>query len=285
MADVLTDLVEKRHPRSFDEYDRALREVIQEIMLLALWRAKFFERTAFYGGTALRILHGLDRFSEDLDFSLLGADPHFQLEAYFDAVNRELVAFGLEPTMEQSRGTGAIESAFAKMNTLQSLIAVGVSERIRRSVQSNRLIKIKLEVDVDPPGSFSTEAKYVLEPVPFAVRTFALGSLFAGKVHALLARRWVNRAKGRDWYDFVFFVSRGVPLDMRHLEARLRKSGHWTEGTLDVTGVQGMLSDVIEKVDLDAAKEEVCRFLIDPRAVDVWSKDFFRDVAGRIRIA
>lgn len=275
MADILTYLVEKRHPRSFDEYDRALREVIQEIMLLALWRAKFFERTAFYGGTALRILHGLGRFSEDLDFSLLGADPNFQLEGYFDAVNRELVAFGLEPTMEHRKGT---------MNTLQSLIAVGVSERIRRSVQSNRLIKIKFEVDVDPPGSFSTEAKYVLEPVPFAVRTFALGSLFAGKVHALLARRWVNRAKGRDWYDFVFFVSRGVPLDVRHLEARLCKSGHWTGGTLDVTGVQGMIGDAIENVDLDAAKEEVRRFLVDPRAVDVWSKDFFRDVAGRIRI-
>ena len=285
MADILTDLIEKRHPLSFDEYDRALREVIQEIMLLALWRAKFLERAAFYGGTALRILHGLDRFSEDLDFSLLGADPHFQLETYFDAVNRELVAFGLEPTMEHRKETGPVESAFAKMNTLQSLIAVGVSERIRRSVPPNRLVKVKFEVDIDPPGSFATEAGYVLEPVPFAVRAFAPKSLFAGKVHALLARRWVNRAKGRDWYDFVFFVSRGVPLDVRHLEARLHKSGHWTGGTLKVAGVQGMIGDAIEKVDLDAAKEEVRRFLVDPRAVDVWSKDFFRDVAGRIRIA
>jgi len=155
------------------------------------------------------------------------------------------------------------------MNTLQSLIAVGVSERIRRSAPPNRLIKIKFEVDVEPPGSFATEAKYVLEPVPFAVKAFAPGSLFAGKVHALLARKWVNRAKGRDWYDFVFFVSRGVPLDIRHLEARLCKSGHWTSGTLDTAGVQGMMSDAIEKMDLDAAKEEVRRFLVDPRAVDV----------------
>ena len=285
MADFLSDLIEKRHPRSLDQYDRALREIIQEIMLLALWRAKFFERAAFYGGTALRLLHGLDRFSEDLDFSLLGADPDFQLETYFDAVSRELVAFGLEPTMEHRRGTGPIESAFAKMNTLQSLIAVGVSERIRRSVPPNRLVKIRFEVDVDPPGSFATEARHVLEPVPFAVRAFAPGSLFAGKVHALLARRWVNRAKGRDWYDFVFFVSRGVPLDARHLEARLRKSGHWTGGTLDVAGVQGMISDTVENVDLDAAKDEVRRFLVDPRAIDVWSRDFFRDVAVRIRIA
>ena len=156
--------------------------------------------------------------------------------------------------MEHRKGT---------MNTLQSLIAVGVSERIRRSAPPNRLIKIKFEVDVEPPGSFATEAKYVLEPVPFSVKAFAPGSLFAGKVHAL------HRAKGRDWYDFVFFVSRGVPLDIRHLEARLCKSGHWTSGTLDTAGVQGMMSDAIEKMDLDAAKEEVRRFLVDPRAVDV----------------
>ena len=126
MAEILSDLIEKRHPRSFDEYDRALREVIQEIMLLALWRAKFFERTAFYGDTALRILYGVDRFSEDLDFSLLGADPLFRLAPYFDAVKRELLALGLEPTMEHRKGTGAVDSAFARMNTLQSLLSVGV---------------------------------------------------------------------------------------------------------------------------------------------------------------
>jgi len=132
---------------------------------------------------------------------------------------------------------------------------------------------------IPPPGLFATEARYVLEPVPFAVKAFAPGSLFAGKVHAL------HRAKGRDWYDFVFFVSRGVPLDVRHLEARLCKSGHWTGGTLDVAGVQGMIGDAIENVDLEAAKEEVRRFLVDPRAIDVWSKEFFRDVAERLRIA
>jgi predicted nucleotidyltransferase component of viral defense system len=285
MADVLTQFIEKRHPLSLDQYDQALREVIQEIMLLALWRAKFFERAAFYGDTALRILHGIDRFSEDLDFSLFGGDPDFHLQKYFDAVSRELLSFGLEPTMENRKVTGPVESAFAKMNTLQSLIAVGVSERIRRSVPSNRLVKIKLEVDVDPPGSFATEARYVLEPVPFAVRAFTPSSLFAGKVHALLARRWMNRAKGRDWYDFVFFVSRGVPLDARHLQARLGKSGHWTGGTLDVGAVQRLVGEAIEEVDLDAAKEEARRFLVDPRAVDVWSKAFFRDVAGRIRLA
>jgi predicted nucleotidyltransferase component of viral defense system len=277
MAEILRDLIEKRHPRNFGEYDCALREVIQEIMLLALWRAKFFERAAFYGGAALRILHGLDRFSEDLDFSLLEPNPRFQLDAYLGAVDRELAAFGLDPTLEHSKRTGPVDSVHA-------LIEVGVSERIRRLVPLNRIVKIKFEVSVDPPGLFATEARHVLEPVPFFVKAFTPGSLFAGKVHALFTCRWANRAKGRDWYDFAFFVSRGIPLNVRHLEARLRKSEHWTVGVIDVTAIQGMMSDAIENVNLDAAKEEVRRFLADPRAVDVWSKEFFRDLAQRIRI-
>jgi len=285
VGQVLTDLIEKRRPRSFDEYDRALREVVQEIILLGLWRAKFFERAAFYGGTALRILHGLDRFSEDLDFSLIEPDSRFGLDAYFDALTRELASFGLEATMEHRGGGRPIESAFAKMNTLQSFVAIDVSEPIRRTVPSNRLVKVKFEVDVDPPGSFSTEAKYVIEPVPFAVRAFTPESLFAGKMHALLARRWVNRAKGRDWYDFVFFVARGVPIDLRHLEERLRSSGHWTEGSLELATLKRMIGDAVDTVDLDAAKEEVSRFLIDPRTVDVWSKEFFGDIVRQIHAA
>jgi hypothetical protein len=283
MADVLANLIEKRHPRSIDEYDRALREVVQEIMLLALWRAKFFEHAAFYGGTALRILYGLERFSEDLDFSLLRSDTSFSLTPYFGAIERELAALGLEALVESKKEGPAIESAFLKLNTRTALIAVGASELIRQSVPSNRRVKIKFEVDLDPPGEFSTEARYLLEPVPFSVKAFTASSLFAGKVHALLVRRWNNRVKGRDWYDFVFFVSRGTDLDIRHLEARLRGSGHWAAGRLSLEDVRLTILDRIESLDIAAAREEVERFLVDPREVEIWSKDFYRDLVGRIQ--
>jgi hypothetical protein len=162
------------------------------------------------------------------------------------------------------------------------LIAVGASDLIRNAVASNRRIRIKFEVDVDPPGEFTTEARYLLEPVPFSVKVFAPPCLFAGKIHALLARRWRNRVKGRDWYDFVFFVARGVGLDLGHLEARLRASGHWTGADLSLSDVRRMILERVDSLDVPAAREEVGRFLGDPREAAVWSKEFFRDLAGRI---
>lgn len=282
MADILIPLIAKRSPRGIDEYDRALREVIQELMLLALWRAKFFEHAAFYGGTALRILYGLPRFSEDLDFSLLRSDSSFALAPYFGAMERELAAFGLTADVESKKEGPAIESAFLKLDTRSALIAVRASELIRQSVPSIRRIKIRFEVDIDPPGEFRTEARYLLEPVPFAVKAFTASSLFAGKIHALLVRQWKSRVKGRDWYDFVFFVARGVDLDLRHLEARLRASGHWTGERLRIRDVRRLILERIDSIDVATVRDDVQRFLVDPREVEIWSKDFFRDLVGRI---
>ena len=283
MAEALITLVERRNPKSVDDYDRALREVVQEFMLLGLWRAKFFEKAAFYGGTALRILYGLDRFSEDLDFSLLKPDPAFRFDAYFESIRRELAALGLEVELERRDKDTGIESAFAKLNTRRTFVTIGLPDRLAASIPSNRLVKIKFEADIDPPGGFSTETKLALEPAPFGIVAYSGRSLFAGKYHALLARAWQRRVKGRDWFDLVFFVRRDIPVDAAYLRSRLSAAGDPGAASLGAEDMRALLMERIETLDAEAAAADVVSFLADPRSIEVWSRDFFRSIARRIR--
>ncbi|HAT71485.1 MAG TPA: hypothetical protein DCS63_01550 [Elusimicrobia bacterium] len=261
---------------------RALREILQETALLGLWRGKFFEHAAFYGGTALRVLYGLDRFSEDMDFSLLKPAPGFRLEPYCGFVKDELRAFGFtaEMVVRKKAAGGQVKSAFLKADTLEQLLVIGMAGE---SGLPNT--KIKIEIDTDPPPYFKTEARVLLNPIPFNVKVFAPSSMFAGKMHALLCRGWKTRVKGRDWYDFVWFVGRRTPVNLRHLEQRMRQSGDWDKaGPLTEEAFRDVLRRHIDSVDIAQAKEDVFRFLAVPDAVAVWSKDFFMDVAGRVAV-
>ncbi len=266
---------------------RALREVMQEIALLGLWRSKFFENAAFYGGTALRVLYGLDRFSEDLDFSLLEKRKNFDLADYSGALKRELASFGFAVEIENrpKPASAAIQSAFLKADTRTQMITVEFERGLVQQVPRNQVLKIKLEVDTDPPPGFSTEIRYLLRPVPFAVRTFSLPDLFAGKMHAVLCREWKSRVKGRDWYDLVWFAAHHPELHLSHLEQRMRQTGHW-EGPAPLTeaDLRGLLARRIDRVDIGQIRGEAERFLKDPRPLALWSKEFFQDVASRVRI-
>jgi predicted nucleotidyltransferase component of viral defense system len=273
--------------RSVEDSLRALREVMQEIALLGLWRSKFFENAAFYGGTALRVLYGLDRFSEDLDFSLLEKRKNFDLGDYSEALKRELASFGFAVEIESrpKPASAAIQSAFLKADTRTQMITVEFDKGLVQKVPRNQVLKIKLEIDVDPPPGFATEVRYLLRPVPFSVRTFSLPDLFAGKMHAVLCRGWKSRVKGRDWYDLVWFAAYHPELHLVHLEQRMRQTGHW-QGPAPLTAgdLRVLLSNRIEKVDIDQIRREVERFVKDPAALAVWSKEFFLDVASRIKI-
>ena len=202
-------------------------------LLLGLWRSKFFEKAAFYGGTALRILYGLDRFSEDLGFSLLEPLPDVDLAGYSAALEKELKAFGLDIRVEQKNKSvaTAVQSAFLKADTVNQLLVIQVGADIARQISPGQVIRIKLEVDTDPPGVFTNESRYLLQPLPFSVRSYTLPDLFAGKMHALLCRRWKNRVKERDWYDLVWYCARYPQLHLAHLEQRMRQSGHWSAET------------------------------------------------------
>jgi predicted nucleotidyltransferase component of viral defense system len=158
-----------------EDYQNALIEILQEIALLGLWRAKFFEHAAFYGGTALRILYGLDRFSEGLDFSLLKPRPKFDLSPYLKAVEVELngMGFDVHVQVRKKKVITATESAFIKTGTKDSLLKIDVPKEVSQKLQHNAVLEIKLEIDTDPPPGFQTEARTLLQPIPFAVSSFA----------------------------------------------------------------------------------------------------------------
>lgn len=288
MSRVIEEMLKSYSPQSKSDYEGAIQEIMQEITLMGLWRAKFFERAAFYGGTSLRILYGLDRFSEDLDFSLLRPDPHFNLSPFLNAVEEELQISGLKVTVDHriQHPTKTIQSAFLKTGTLETFIRIGLDEQLKKHVQSNEVIKLKIEVDVDPPPQFDTEIRYLTRPFPFSVRSYALGDLFAGKMHALLCRPYKVRVKGRDWYDFIWYVSKKCHLNLTHLEMRMRQSGHY-EKTIPLSPQRflAFMEEKIMKLDLRAAQEDIKRFIRSPREVEGWSKPFFLSLLPQIRFA
>jgi len=287
MDNLIRSILPDPPPQTVNGMVNAVREIIQSLALLGLWRAKFFEHAAIYGGTSLRILYGLDRFSEDLDFSLLKPSPDFNFSVYSAALQNELEAFGFEVTFEVRHKTAAtsIESAFLKGNTYNQLIVIKAPEQILSGVNRQSILKVKLEVDTNPPQGFNTEMKYVFSPVQYAVRSYTLPSLFAGKVHALLFRKWKSRVKGRDWYDFAWYASRYPLLNLAHLGERMRQSGAYKANTpLSREILMDLIDNAINEVNIDKIREEVIPFVMNVRVLDIWSKEFFRAAAERILV-
>ncbi len=273
--------------KSVADYKNAIKEIVQEIALLGLWRAKFFDKAAFYGGTALRILHKLDRFSEDLDFSLLKPDPNFDLSSYEKAVQEELMSLGFTAEVKKKKKTkeSAIDSAFIKINTIQHLLLIGIPEGVDRSIHPEEVMKIRFEVDTDPPlHEGKTENALLLLPSPFSVKTFCLGDLFAGKVLATLCREWKGRVKGRDWYDLVWFIARDIPCSLDYLERRMRQSGFWNKETFTREDLLELFDQKIASLDIKSAKEDILNFINDSSKIDLWSKDFFREIVRAIKV-
>lgn len=288
MHEAIARMLGKYECRSLSEYTNALREILQEVALLGLWRGKFFDKAAFYGGTALRILYGLDRFSEDMDFSLLAPAVDFDLSTYSTFLKRECEALGFGVRFERAVKTldSPIQSAFLKANTRKQLILIETDEDILKDLPKGKILKIKIEVDTDPPPGFNSHTRFLLNPVPFAVRAFTLPDLFAGKMHAVLCRRWKTRVKGRDWYDLVWYAANHPQLHLYHLEQRMRQTGDW-EGPSPLTGerLRELLSERIEGLNIDRLRGEVEPFVKSPEDLSIWSREFFREVASRIEIA
>jgi predicted nucleotidyltransferase component of viral defense system len=285
MNDAIARMLDRYECQSVEDYVRALREIMQEIALLGLWRSKFFEKAAFYGGTALRILYGMDRFSEDLDFSLLKPMKDFDLSRYSGAVELELRSFGFEAkiTTREKKDKSPVQSAFLKANTLKHLLTIKTAEEIAWPISRGQVLKIKIEVDTDPPPGFVTENKFILQPIPFSVRTFVLPDLFAGKMHAVLCRRWKSRVKGRDWYDLVWYAANHPQLHLSHLEQRMTQSGHLKQDEqMNREKFFALTTEAVDKLDVNQARREVEPFVKNPETLEVWSREFFQDVVERI---
>lgn len=261
------------------DHENALKEIIQEIVLLGLWRSKFYEKAVFYGGSALRILYQLDRFSEDLDFSLIQPQKDFDIKKYLGAVKSELELWGFEVTTEEKnkKNESRIESAVVKANTLIHFVKINVDLKTHK----NAVMKIKLEVDQDPATGFSSELKYHLHPIPFAIKTMTLPGLFAGKMHALLCRTRSINVKGRDWYDLIWFVKNHISCDLYYLKNKMVQTGHINlSDTLTREKLIEFLSQKIKEIDFSLAKKDVEPFLKNSGQKDglsLWSDTFFSD--------
>jgi predicted nucleotidyltransferase component of viral defense system len=270
---------------SKQDYENALKEIIQELTLLGLWRSKFFEAAAFYGGTALRILYGLDRFSEDLDFSLLHPNLDFSLERYNEAIEAELNGAGLEVSviLKEKSVDSTIRSAFIKAETFTQFMLINLPDSISKTVHKMQTLKVKIEVDINPPAGFLTEAKTLLNPIPFSVLTYQKPDLFAGKIHAILCRPWVKRVKGRDWYDFVWYISHNISVRLSHLQARLVQSGVMeSHVVLTREMMLEMLRKKVQEVDFEIAKQDILPFIHDSSRVSLWSKEFFMNILEKL---
>jgi len=263
-----------------------IREILQQTALLGLQRHGFFEKAAFYGGTALRILHGLDRFSEDLDFTLLKPDPKFDFTPFLEGMKRELFSLGFE--MEVSTKTKLVEtsilSAFMKMNTIKLYLAIG-EEKNAKSINHNEKIQIKLEVDIDPPPHPRIENHPVENPTAFQVLTLHRSDLFGGKMHAILYRAWKGRVKGRDWYDLIWYLRKDIPMSLNYLESCMVQAGTLKQNErLTRDKVLDLLKAKIRTLNWQSAKEDMIPFISDRRALDIWSSQFFLDIIEHLKV-
>jgi predicted nucleotidyltransferase component of viral defense system len=258
------------------EHDNAVREIMQEITLAGLYRGGFFEKAAFYGGTCLRIFHGMQRFSEDLDFSLMKPEKDFSLESYFESILNEfdLVGRDVQILRKTKQISSSIESAFLKDDTVHYNILFNTL----------KTIKIKLEVDTNPPEGFQSEYKLLMHPFSFMTRCYSLPDLFAGKMHAFLFRKWKTRVKGRDWYDFQWYVSQSVQMNLKHFIERSRQSRDIDDESFGKQDFLELLCDRITRTDISLVKKDVLPFLKNKNETDIWSQDYFLQLTGLMKI-
>lgn len=274
---VVDQMLQKYTLGTHEDASLALREVMQEIALAGLQRGGFFDKAAFYGGTCLRIFEGLPRFSEDLDFSLLQPDANFSFEPYFKTLRQEFASLGFEiELIEKNKSLQTnISSAFLKnTSTVYDLNVLG-----------RKTIKIKFEVDTNPPLRFATTERLLIQPYSFYVKCFALPDLFAGKVHALMYRQWGNRVKGRDWFDFEWYVRQGIPLNLVHFAERAFQSGDLASRTLESESFLDMLQARIQGLNISSAKEDIERFLRDSESLKIWSTSYFLELSKLVKFS
>lgn len=286
MQQVLSQMLSKYEINNVEDKKNAIKEVVQEIVLCGLSRGGFFKEAAFYGGTALRIFYGLDRFSEDLDFSLVTQDPNFDLTKYFPYIENETKSLGLDFSVQEKIKSidSNIKSAFLKGNTQEHIMTFYENSDDTKFINKDELIRIKFEVDINPPIGATYETKFGLLPSPYQVRIYDLPSLFSGKIHACLCRNWKSRVKGRDFYDYVFFLSIGAKVNLQNLKAKLAQSKFIDENyDLTIENLKALLNERFNNLNVEQAKQDVLPFVKDKTKLDVWSVEFFKEITKNLK--
>ncbi len=276
---MISEWLKEYDPQTVLEKEQALREILQELTLTGLGESGFFKEAAFYGGTALRIFHQLPRFSEDMDFTLLKSDPDFSLQPFIRGVTDQFKALGIDVTIIEKRKTkqSRIDSAFLKPDTVwKEFILNEVPLTGKPTLRPD--IKIKIEVDTDPPLGFETEENLMLRPFSTYIKCVRLPDLFAGKMHALLFRKWINRVKGRDWFDLEWYIRNRISINLEHFCQRARQTGDWSAGKITKPELLKILNARISEVDFDKVREDVVKFVPDAKVLQIWSEKYFQDL-------
>lgn len=284
---VIDQMLEQYELKTIDDRKNAMKEIMQEIVLAGLSKTDFFKKAAFYGGTALRIYHNSNRFSEDLDFTLLTTNKDFSLETYIPMIKQTVESLGLTFTIREKkkRFDSNVKSAFLKGNTREQFLIFYPDSDQETFVQNNEIIKVKFEIDIEPPTHAHTETQYRLLPFPYEVRIYDKPSLFAGKLHAVIARKWKTRVKGRDFYDYIYYLSTQTPVNLKHLEARLKQTNSIDEDVvLNKEILIDILYDRFDAVDFEDAKNDVLPFIKDIESLDIWSSKFFKSITSKIEV-
>ena len=286
MNNIIEQMLSKYDIKNTNDEINALKEIIQEIVLSGLSRGNFFNEAAFYGGTALRIFYNLDRFSEDLDFALLESNKDFDISKYFNYIEKELKAYGinLNITTKEKSFDSNITSAFLKGDTLELILRFFPSDEEHKYDHILKNLKIKLEVDINPPMGATYEDKYKLLPSPHQIKLYDKESLLAGKIHAILCRGWNNRVKGRDLYDYIFFLASDTKVNIELLKNKLIESNYINEkDEFDINELKKILINKFEKIDYSKAIEDVKPFIKNIDNLNLWSKEFFIEITNKLK--
>lgn len=287
MNNIIEQILSKYEIKNTNDEINALKEIIQEIILSGLARGNFFDEAAFYGGTALRIFYKLDRFSEDLDFALIYPDKNFDLSKYFVYLEKELKAYGLnlEINTKQKNVESNITSAFVKGDTLEHILKFFPNEENHKYNHMLKNIKIKFEVDINPPSGATYEEKYKLLPSPHQIKVYDKGSLFAGKIHAILCRNWKTRTKGRDLYDYIFFLANNTKVNLELVKNKLIESNYINSNDkFSIDDLKKLLINKFKEIDYTEAKEDVIPFIKNTESLNIWSSEFFISITEELTI-
>lgn len=285
MASLLENVLHSRQPADVKETKLALREILQDIVLIGLSRANFFSKASFYGGTALRIFYGLNRYSEDLDFTLNGTNRSFSPDTYMKSIVDLASSYGLEIKIETKikKLSSPIESAFAKLNTYRTFIHAKLNRNLLDRLHKDEVLKVKFEVDCDPAIGFHVNNKWITDPELAPINVLDLESLFAGKLHAILCGNYKNNVKGRDYYDFVFFINKGTKPNLIYLKNKLVASGALgRDAEFDINILKGMLLNRFNRIDFRQVREDAEKFTTNNEDLSFYCKELFVDCLNRL---
>ena len=282
----IEEIIKTYNPQTINDNKAILREIVQSIVLVGLSRTDFFKKASFYGGTALRIFYDLNRYSEDLDFTLNNVDKNFSIAPFIESIKNVALSYGLELeiSIKQKQTSTPVESAFAKINTYQTFINLKMNSELTKLLHKDEVIKVKFEIDCEPALGFTTENKWIDMPEFAPVIVLDEASLFAGKLHAILCRNYKNTVKGRDYYDFLFYVRRGISPNLNYLRNKLINTGKINEkDTFNIEVLKEMLIKRFEQVDFGQVKNDTERFIINNEDLSTYSKDLFVQMAKKIK--